>query len=524
MPMEGCLGIRFTWLQTVFDNFPILFNFMNKLKCATGLCPSDLEDYGCSCRYEEEDNPIDAIDSCCFQHRRCYKDAAEKDCKLEPLNIHFNESCLSTNYSCDFQNRLQLSLDPAPELKTSLQTVHGSPVINNENVCFVPSDPSDHCEHLFCLCDNAAVECFSRSFYNASLRNLDSSFCPASSTGKCLYLFDSWKTGGAHVTTFIVFRSSESPVLPSTPQTSQLLPTDASLEVVEESTGMTTESPDTSQESKTEGHDKPESKTVPFFMLPILGGETLIDLPLGSEVEECTSSTFYQYGTNGRMKYEMPRLGEMLHCLTDRCPHEFEMYGCYCGQEGRGRPVDELDRCCYHHQCCLEQIRMLGCRPERRFNGHLTCENGQPRCVGMTICDKLNCICDKAGAECMARAQFNDSMAFLDRQQCRGMKASCRRWPAGGRPPRPTPPKSEDSSEEIGIHTLESLGSSRLARQSRSRAARHLGVGTTPRGATEMTTTAETEGPEETGEQNGELAWSSEIYGETQTTVNPRRK
>uniref|UniRef100_A0A8C4T3A5 Phospholipase A2 n=1 Tax=Erpetoichthys calabaricus TaxID=27687 RepID=A0A8C4T3A5_ERPCA len=158
----------------------------------------------------------------------------------------------------------------------------------------------------------------------------------------------------------------------------------------------------------------------------------------------------------------MPRLGEMLHCLTDRCPHEFEMYGCYCGQEGRGRPVDELDRCCYHHQCCLEQIRMLGCRPERRFNGHLTCENGQPRCVGMTICDKLNCICDKAGAECMARAQFNDSMAFLDRQQCRGMKASCRRWPAGGRPPRPTPPKSEDSSEEIGIHTLESLGSSRL--------------------------------------------------------------
>ncbi|KAG2458184.1 OC90 protein, partial [Polypterus senegalus] len=220
----------------------------------------------------------------------------------------------------------------------------------------------------------------------------------------------------------------------------------------------------------------------------------------------------------------MPRLGEMLHCLTDRCPHEFEMYGCYCGQEGRGRPVDELDRCCYHHQCCLEQIRMLGCRPERRFNGHLTCENGQPRCVGMTICDKLNCICDKAGAECMARAQFNDSMAFLDRQQCRGMKASCRRWPAGGRPPRPTPPKSEDSSEEIGIHTLESLGSSRLARQSRSRAARHLGVGTTPRGATDMTTTAETEGPEENGEQNGELAWSSEIYGETQSTTNPRRK
>uniref|UniRef100_A0A3B3S268 Phospholipase A2-like central domain-containing protein n=1 Tax=Paramormyrops kingsleyae TaxID=1676925 RepID=A0A3B3S268_9TELE len=34
----------------------------------------------------------------------------------------------------------------------------------------------------------------------------------------------------------------------------------------------------------------------------------------------------------------------MLHCLTGRCPHDYEMHGCYCGQEGRGRPVDQLDR------------------------------------------------------------------------------------------------------------------------------------------------------------------------------------
>uniref|UniRef100_A0A3B5KAU0 Phospholipase A2-like central domain-containing protein n=1 Tax=Takifugu rubripes TaxID=31033 RepID=A0A3B5KAU0_TAKRU len=37
-------------------------------------------------------------------------------------------------------------------------------------------------------------------------------------------------------------------------------------------------------------------------------------------------------------------LGAMLRCLTGRCPHEYEMYGCYCGQEGGGRPVDQLDR------------------------------------------------------------------------------------------------------------------------------------------------------------------------------------
>uniref|UniRef100_A0A3B3U8Q8 Phospholipase A2-like central domain-containing protein n=1 Tax=Poecilia latipinna TaxID=48699 RepID=A0A3B3U8Q8_9TELE len=40
----------------------------------------------------------------------------------------------------------------------------------------------------------------------------------------------------------------------------------------------------------------------------------------------------------------LPALGEMLRCLTGRCPHEYEMYGCYCGQEGAGLPLDQLDR------------------------------------------------------------------------------------------------------------------------------------------------------------------------------------
>lgn len=40
----------------------------------------------------------------------------------------------------------------------------------------------------------------------------------------------------------------------------------------------------------------------------------------------------------------MLQLGQMLFCLTARCPEEFESYGCYCGQEGRGEPRDALDR------------------------------------------------------------------------------------------------------------------------------------------------------------------------------------
>lgn len=58
---------------------------------------------------------------------------------------------------------------------------------------------------------------------------------------------------------------------------------------------------------------------------------------------EC-SLTFTVYGRDGRARRQMASLGEMLHCLTGRCPHEYEMYGCYCGQQGGGQPVDQLDR------------------------------------------------------------------------------------------------------------------------------------------------------------------------------------
>uniref|UniRef100_A0A3B4WDT8 Phospholipase A2 n=1 Tax=Seriola lalandi dorsalis TaxID=1841481 RepID=A0A3B4WDT8_SERLL len=94
---------------------------------------------------------------------------------------------------------------------------------------------------------------------------------------------------------------------------------------------------------------------------------------------ECSRSLTL-YGSDGRARREMPALGEMLHCLTGRCPHEYEMYGCYCGQEGGGQPLDQLDRCCFFHHCCLKQISSMGCRSERKLNAQISCESGKPRC------------------------------------------------------------------------------------------------------------------------------------------------
>ena len=61
-PPTDCLGSHFTWLQAVFTNFPLLLQFVNSMRCVTGLCPRDFEDYGCACRFEMEGMPVDESD------------------------------------------------------------------------------------------------------------------------------------------------------------------------------------------------------------------------------------------------------------------------------------------------------------------------------------------------------------------------------------------------------------------------------------------------------------------------------
>lgn len=65
---------------------------------------------------------------------------------------------------------------------------------------------------------------------------------------------------------------------------------------------------------------------------------------------------------------------------------------------------------------------------------------------GVTVCDKLQCVCDRTTAECMSAAHFNHS---LPSQRCRGPAPPCRR---ASRPPKPraSPESSEESEEPQG--------------------------------------------------------------------------
>ncbi|NXP87887.1 OC90 protein, partial [Passerina amoena] len=135
-----CLGSHFTWLQSIFTNFPALLNFVNRMKCVTGFCPRDFEDYGCSCRFEMEGLPVDEADECCFQHRRCYEEALEMECTWDPSKISADVSCSTKNLTCE-------SVDP--------------------------------CEQFLCTCDKDAIECFVNAQINSSLHGLDVSSCPS---------------------------------------------------------------------------------------------------------------------------------------------------------------------------------------------------------------------------------------------------------------------------------------------------------------------------------------------------------
>ncbi|XP_070830088.1 otoconin-90 [Chaetodon trifascialis] len=552
--MMDCLGLRFTWLHAVFDNFSSLLSFALKLRCVAGLCPRQLEDYGCSCRLVAAGNPVDPLDVCCETHRTCYQNAAP--CRLEPPLLPNNFTCAAANSSCD---------------------------------------AGDRCQQRFCECDRAAIDCMSRSSYNSSLRGLADSSCSASnhtdllssaetseafrgadvlsagndsasfqlsnssflsaemdplttsgsnnqsdaaetdgyvitpppatppqltpaeeveegeggeeeaeeeettrasiiSEGSVLFVRDretpselsSPNFGDGNVETPSPPAASRADVTPSQQTTTFLrtttprepIPTgleESSEEVTSintsaRSTAATTmteaeseerrwetaeeppcvegEQADSSQEKDTDGWDVAQKRTVPFFAWSLLDSVGLSDVQLQPDSEECSRS-FVVYGGDGRARREMPALGEMLHCLTGRCPHEYEMYGCYCGQQGGGQPLDQLDRCCFFHRCCLLQISSMGCRSERKLNAQISCEGGKPRCQGATVCDKLQCVCDKTTAECMAAAHFNHS---LPSQQCRGPGPPCRR---ASRPPKPrlTPQSSEESEEPTDTNT-----------------------------------------------------------------------
>ncbi|CAO2602143.1 Oc90, partial [Lemmus lemmus] len=368
-----CLGSHFTWLQAVFTNFPLLLQFVNSMRCVTGLCPRDFEDYGCACRFEMEGLPVDESDSCCFQHRRCYEEAVEMDCLQDPAKLSADVDCINKQITCESE---------------------------------------DPCERLLCTCDKVAVECLAQSGINSSLNFLDASFCLAQTPGG---------------TTGTEPQRTESVQDLQGVEAARTTPSPGSAEIIAIAEGAT--------------HVPAGIKSLRLEVSPAGNGSQ------ETTGKACDRLAFLHLGDGDSMQ-ALLQLGEMLFCLTSRCPEEFESYGCYCGREGRGEPRDTLDRCCLSHHCCLEQVRPLGCLHGSRSRSSVVCEDHTPKCVGQSLCEKLLCACDQMAAECMASASFNQSLKSPDLRECRGTPVSCEDGMLGGNLASSAGSSSEETSEE----------------------------------------------------------------------------
>ncbi|KAM5281031.1 otoconin-90 [Ctenodactylus gundi] len=409
-----CLGPHFTWLQAVFTNFPLMLQFVNGMQCVAGLCPRDLEDYGCACRFEMEGLPVDDSDSCCFEHRRCYEEAAETGCLQDPAKLSADVDCVNKKIACE-------SPDP--------------------------------CEHLLCTCDKAAMECLAQSAINSSLNRLDAAFCQAQAPGVPAEPTDSGLTALSGEVAAETGRVDRLTTLLSTKP------------------GQDLEGTDTVRATPPPGSAEIAATVKAATVVPAGGSSAGVAVSSAASgvgettARACDRLTFMHVRSGGDTQV-MLQLGEMLFCLTSRCPEEFESYGCYCGQEGRGEPRDGLDRCCLSHQCCLEQVTRLGCRLEQRPRSAVVCMDHTPTCVGQSLCEKLLCACDQTAAECIASASFNQSLKSMGRHECQGKQIPCQDGMQGGRSASSTGSSSEDSSEEAMPHTEALRRTRRFLRQS----------------------------------------------------------
>ncbi|XP_021072614.1 otoconin-90 isoform X1 [Mus pahari] len=402
-----CLGSHFTWLQAVFTNFPLLLQFVNSMRCVTGLCPRDFEDYGCACRFEMEGMPVDESDSCCFQHRRCYEEAVEMDCLQDPAKLSADVDCINKQITCESE---------------------------------------DPCERLLCSCDKSAVECLAQSGINSSLNFLDVSFCltqtPEATSGKAATLLPRGIPEKPTDTSQIALSGEVAGEVGADTLTTLSRP--KSVQVLQDTQASRTTSGPGSAEIIAPAKGTTRSAGIDPLRLGVSSVDNGSQETTG---KACDRLAFVHLGDGDGMT-AMLQLGEMLFCLTSHCPEEFETYGCYCGREGRGEPRDTLDRCCLSHHCCLEQMRQVGCRHGRRSRSSVVCEDHTAKCVGQSLCEKLLCACDQMAAECMASAFFNQSLKSPDRAECQGEPVSCEDGMLGGTLASSVDSSSEENSEE----------------------------------------------------------------------------
>ncbi|XP_022779847.1 phospholipase A2 A2-actitoxin-Cgg2a-like isoform X1 [Stylophora pistillata] len=119
--------------------------------------------------------------------------------------------------------------------------------------------------------------------------------------------------------------------------------------------------------------------------------------------------------------------GLMVWRVTNRNPIDFNGYGCWCGIGGKGKPVDDLDRCCLVHDICYHQLMQSNVCPSEKavyFMPYSTKRNHPAKCEPPSHywfsgeCRFRLCECDAAAAECFKKNRYDEKYREHPQSKC----------------------------------------------------------------------------------------------------------
>ncbi|KAJ6224205.1 hypothetical protein RDWZM_002750 [Blomia tropicalis] len=135
------------------------------------------------------------------------------------------------------------------------------------------------------------------------------------------------------------------------------------------------------------------------------------------QVQDTILQQHHQQQQHRRVKRGVLDLASMIRCITGCNPFSYKDYGCYCGFQGDGYPVDGIDRCCYMHDNCYEQT---DCHPALVYfkSYKWSCMGyGRAKCSyrsSSSMCGFQLCECDRKFAKCLSRYRCPNSKASCD--------------------------------------------------------------------------------------------------------------
>ncbi|XP_031552198.1 basic phospholipase A2 homolog 1-like [Actinia tenebrosa] len=120
----------------------------------------------------------------------------------------------------------------------------------------------------------------------------------------------------------------------------------------------------------------------------------------------------------------------MLECATKRSGWLYEGYGCWCAFHGKGKPVDDTDRCCKAHDECYSKIKESKlCEWPHDYSVYYLEYKKPKQCMECSPADEYAseeeanckvelCKCDVQAVKCLQKASFNRKFVQYDRSKC----------------------------------------------------------------------------------------------------------